>query len=197
MWIAALSSRGQRSHYSNYGTGITLSAPSSNGHTYLRMTVEGLGITTSTGPPEGVVTDSFGGTSSATPLVAGIAALVISANPTLTAAQVVSILKRTASKDLSMTGYSRTPTASFDTDTSWDVSPVAPFDSGDFSDVGDADGTWSPWFGHGRVDAEAAVIAASSGSPTPATVLVTANLQASRERKKPATKKTRRGSRSS
>lgn len=174
MWIAALSSRSQRSHYSNYGPGVTLSAPSSNGHTYLRLTVEGLGVTTTSGPPEGLVTESFGGTSSATPLVAGVAALIISANPTLTSVEVVSVLKRTASKDLNMDAYSRTPPANYDLDSSWDVSPVAPFDSGDFSDTGDADGSWSPWFGHGRVDAEAAVIAASNGSPSPASFMVSA-----------------------
>jgi subtilisin-like proprotein convertase family protein len=83
--------------------------------------------------------------------------LTISANPDLTAAEVVSVLKQTASKDLSFEGYPRTPSASFDSDTSWDVSPVAPFDHGDFTDIGVPDGTWSPWFGHGRVDAAAAV----------------------------------------
>ena len=56
-----------------------------------------------------------------------------------------------------MEGYPRTPPASYDKDPSWDVSPIAPFDKGDFIDTGDPDGTWSPWFGHGRVDARAAV----------------------------------------
>ena len=103
---------------------------------------------------------TFGGTSSATPLVAGVAALVLSANPNLSALEVISILKKTASKDLNMDPYPRTPAASFDPDTSWDVSPVAPFDSGAFQDTGSVEGTWSPWFGHGRVDAHAAVQAA-------------------------------------
>ncbi|NES64241.1 MAG: S8 family serine peptidase [Okeania sp. SIO2D1] len=162
MHVAALASNARRSHYSNYGTGIGICAPSSNSHAYWRLpsTVKGLGITTTTGPTDegpAIVTGGFGGTSSATPLVAGIAALVISANPELTALEVISILKRTASKDLSLEGYPRTPPAIFDPDTSWDVSPVAPFDKGDFIDTGDPDGTWSPWFGHGRVDARAAV----------------------------------------
>jgi subtilisin-like proprotein convertase family protein len=120
------------------------------------MTVRGLGITTTTGESISV-THSFGGTSSATPLVAGVAALTISANPNLSALEVISILKQTASKDLDFSDYPRTPPANFDFDTSWDVSPIAPFDSGAFFDNGDAEGTWSPWFGHGRVDAEAAV----------------------------------------
>ncbi len=156
MHVAAIASTGRRSHYSNYGTGISISAPSNNVHKYRRLFLPGLGITTATGNP-GSVTDSFGGTSSATPLVAGIAALVISANPTLTAADVISILRRTASKDLDFGNYPRTPPASFDLNTSWDISPVAPFANGAFTDIGHPHGTWSPWYGHGRVDALAAV----------------------------------------
>ncbi len=156
MIVAALASIGRRSHYSNYGTGVTITAPSSNSHTYGRLPVRGLGITTATGDAAQVTT-RFGGTSSATPLVAGIAALVISANPELTAPEVISILKRTASKNLDTTPYGRTPAAIFDPTPSWDVSPVAPFDNPAFINVGDPDGTWSPWFGHGRVHARAAV----------------------------------------
>jgi subtilisin-like proprotein convertase family protein/subtilisin family serine protease len=156
MHIAALASNAQRSHYSNYGTGIALCAPTNNRHRFLRLTVTGLGITTTTGTSGGVTTQ-FGGTSSATPLVAGIAALVISANPDLTAIEVAALLKQTASKDLSFEGYPPTPPASFDPDPVWDVSPIAPFDQGEFTETGDADGSWSPWFGSGRVDAFAAV----------------------------------------
>ncbi|MGY6275051.1 proprotein convertase P-domain-containing protein [Methylomonas sp. MgM2] len=156
MYVAALASNARRSHYSNYGTGIGICAPSNNVHEYLRLSVPGLGITTTTGEGSGV-TAFFGGTSSATPLVAGITALIISANPNLTAVQIVSILKRTAFKDLDMGGYPRTPAASFDPTTTWDVSPIAPFDRGDFNDIGMPEGTWSPWFGHGRADAAAAV----------------------------------------
>ena len=161
MHVAALASTGKRSHYSNYGPGISLCAPSSNSHTYYRMTVRGLGITTATGEPGGV-TDNFGGTSSATPLVAGIAALTVSANPDLSATEVVSILKQTAAKDLDFSPYPKTPPANFDNDTRWDVSPIPPFDDGAFTDQGYVEGTWSPWFGHGRVDAKAAVAEAMS-----------------------------------
>ena len=156
MHVAALASVARRSHYSNYGTGIAICAPTNNSHKYRRSTVPGLGVVTTTGEGGGV-TERFGGTSSATPLVAGVAALVISANPDLTALEVASILKRTASKDLSLEGYPRTPAASFDPNPSWDVSPVPPFDLGEFLDIRSAEGTWSPWFGHGRVDAPAAV----------------------------------------
>jgi subtilisin family serine protease len=156
MHVAALASPAQRSHYSNYGTGIMICAPTSNSHRFRRLTVRGLRITTTTGEA-GSVTEAFGGTSSATPLVAGIAALTISANPELTAREVVSILTQTASKDLSFEGYPRTPPAIFDPDPTWDVSPIGPFDRGEFRDTGDANGTWSPWFGHGKVDAQEAV----------------------------------------
>lgn len=165
--IAALASTAQRSHYSNYGPGMSLCAPTSNSHSYHRMTVRGLGITTTTGSSSAAVTDSFGGTSSATPLVAGVAGLVISANPNVTALEVISILQQTASKDLDFTDYPKTPPASFDSDTSWDVSPIAPFDDGHFVDNGDADGSWSPWFGYGRVDAQAAVAESMSRLQTP------------------------------
>lgn len=156
MNIAALSSTAQRSHYSNYGPGIALCAPSSNMHAYYRMTLPGLAITTTTGEPGGV-TREFGGTSSATPLAAGVAALVVSANADLSGHKIISILKQTASKDLNFERYSPTPPAVYNEDTSWDVSPIPPFDTGDFTDIGDDDGTWSPWFGFGRVDAKAAV----------------------------------------
>lgn len=156
MHVAALASTAQRSHYSNYGSGVVICAPTSNVHEYHRLRVSGLGITTTIGPGDDV-TNEFGGTSSATPLVAGIAALIISANSDLTALDVVSILKQTASKDLSLQGYPRTPAASYDPNPVWDVSPVAPFNQGNFQDIGTADGTWSPWFGHGRADAANAV----------------------------------------
>ncbi len=163
MHIAALASTGKRSHYSNYGSGISLCAPSSNSHSYYRLEVKGLGITTTTGPStdsSSPVTQSFGGTSSAAPLVAGVAALVISANPSLSGQAVISLLKRTASKQLDMSGYPRTPAASYDPEPDWDVSPVAPFGQGDFQEVGSDDGSWSPWFGYGNVDAFGAVQAA-------------------------------------
>lgn len=154
--VAALASTAQRSHYSNYGRGIDVSAPTSNSHAFWRMSVAGLGVIAPTGEGQ-QFTSTFGGTSSATPLTAGIAALVISANPLLSAREVISILRRTASKDLDQTAYPRTPATTFDQDTSWDISPVAPSNSGAFQAMGDADGNWSPWFGFGKVDAERAV----------------------------------------
>ncbi len=156
MHVAALASNAKRSHYSNYGNGIDVCAPTSNIHLYRRLTVRGLGVTTTTGEPQ-QVTHSFGGTSSATPLVAGITALAISANPDLTALELSDLLKKTASKDLNMEGYDRTPSANFDPTPNWDVSPIFPYENGAFQDIGNPQGTWSPWFGHGKVDAQALV----------------------------------------
>jgi subtilisin-like proprotein convertase family protein len=178
MHVAALASTAQRSHYSNYGPGIEICAPSSNSHEYSRLVLDGLGITTTTGKTSGV-SHTFGGTSSATPLVAGIAALIVSANPELTALEVASILRRTASKDLNMTEYPRTPPMIDDPNPDWDVSPVAPFDTGEFRDVGSQDGTWSPWFGHGRVDALEAVretLGAAQGQTTRVRVELNPNM---------------------
>jgi subtilisin family serine protease len=169
--IAALGSSARRAHYSNYGPGIDLCAPTNNNHMYLGQPL-GLGVTTTRGTTTMSTTNTFGGTSSATPLVAGIAALVISANAELTAGEVTSILQRTASKDLDLTPWPKTPSNPVMGDTSWDVSPIPPFATGAFTDVGRPDGTWSPWFGHGKVDAAAAVLAAKE-TTTPPTEPVT------------------------
>jgi subtilisin family serine protease len=50
------------------------------------------------GGVDGLHTNSFGGTSSATPLAAGVAALVLSVNPSLTVAQLKQVLASTADK---------------------------------------------------------------------------------------------------
>jgi subtilisin family serine protease len=83
-----------RSYYSNYGPQLDVVAPSNGGS---------LGITTtdrtgSKGYSSGNYTDSFGGTSSATPLTAGVCALILSVEPELTGAQVQSILEHMADK---------------------------------------------------------------------------------------------------
>lgn len=188
--VAALASTAQRSHYSNYGPGIALTAPTNNVHKYWRdneppvpPTVTGLGVSTAEGvhtdplkphSERDGVTHDFGGTSSACPLVAGIAALVISANPELTALKVADILQKTTDTNLNHTPYERvkpaalhvgTPTR-FDppvlagrhpSDVSWDVSPV--FD-GDFRAHATSGRPWSHWFGYGKVNALRAVQAA-------------------------------------
>jgi len=83
-----------RSDYSQYDSTLDIVAPSNGGS---------LGITTtdiagSGGYSSGDYTSTFGGTSSATPLAAGVAALLLSQNPDLTADDVQNILQETADK---------------------------------------------------------------------------------------------------
>ena len=85
MRIAAVDDQGLKAYYSDW-RGIDVSGPSNGG-------INGITTTGTTG-----YTDSFGGTSSASPFVAGVAGLVLSANPALTAAEVRSILTESATK---------------------------------------------------------------------------------------------------
>lgn len=77
-------------YYSNYGGAVDLVAPGNN-------------TTTLMGGQYG----AGGGTSFASPVVAGVAALILSANPSLTPAQVTDILKQTAD-DLGAAGWDNT-----------------------------------------------------------------------------------------
>jgi subtilisin family serine protease len=84
----------ERSNYSQFGTALDVVAPSSGG---------GLGITTTDrsgnkGYDNSDYYSSFGGTSSATPSVAGIAAVIIAYNPALTSAEVRTILREGSDK---------------------------------------------------------------------------------------------------
>lgn len=117
---------------SNYGSEVDVVAP-------------GTLITTTGRPTSGLeqdpnYTDMFGGTSAAAPVVAGIAALVLSQNPSLTGLEVRNIIESTAQK---IGGY-----------------PYA-------YQPGRNNGTWHQEMGYGLVNAAAAVLAtppAPSGS---------------------------------
>ena len=97
--VGACNDQGRHSPYSNRGEGISLVAPSDDWDDPRR-----LGITTTDvtlrgkGYSSGAYCDDFGGTSSATPLVAGVAALVLSANRSLKWDQVRDVLTSTADK---------------------------------------------------------------------------------------------------
>jgi hypothetical protein len=91
--------------------------------------------------------NNFGGTSSATPLAAGVAALVLSANPTLTFLQARQILGDTAVK---------VDTLNADPIGRWLDADGNPAVNSGLPPV------WSSWYGFGRVDAEKAVKAALS-----------------------------------
>lgn len=94
--VTASNSLDERSDYSFYGPNAFLCAPT-NGN-------DGVGITTATievddrGRMMHTFTSGFGGTSSATPLVAGICALMLSANPNLTLSQIRDILRQSTDK---------------------------------------------------------------------------------------------------
>ncbi len=110
---------------SNFGSQISVVAPGVRIPSTDRLGAAGYG------PSD--YTDAFNGTSSATPLVAGVAALIRSHNPSLTNVEVRRILETTADKV-----------------------GVVPYTSV----AGHPHGTWNQELGYGRVNAYAAVLAA-------------------------------------
>lgn len=92
--VGASHDRGRRCRYSNYGKGIDLVAPSGDdgraGIVTTDVSARGKGYA------PGAYYDDFDGTSASTPLVAGVAALVISADPSQTWTEVVDRLRSTA-----------------------------------------------------------------------------------------------------
>ena len=102
--VGASTDSGGIADYSNKGPEMDLVAPSSGGAVDIFTTdvsIPGRGFNVgdaSLGDKTGLHTNDFGGTSSATPLAAGVAALVIAANPKLDAGQVRDILIGTADK---------------------------------------------------------------------------------------------------
>lgn len=84
---------------SNFGPQVTLAAPGVHNYTTDITGIAGY----NQGPLEPNYIPDFNGTSSATPIVAGAAAMVLSANPELTEAQVRQILIDTADKVGSVT----------------------------------------------------------------------------------------------
>ena len=93
------------------------------------------GVRVPTTTSDGKYRDDFNGTSSACPHVAGVAALVLSVNPNLTALQVRNVIESTAQK---VGGYNYQGV------------------------TGRNNGTWHSEMGYGLVDAYAAVQAASA-----------------------------------
>jgi subtilisin family serine protease len=114
---------------SNYGTGADIAAPG--------VKIFATDISGSAGYSSGDYTSTFNGTSSATPNAAGVMALVLSANGSLTEDQARAALESTTDK---VGGYSYSNTG------------------------GQPNGTWSNDLGYGRVNAEAAVASVSSST---------------------------------
>jgi subtilisin family serine protease len=156
--VSACTSLNKKSAYSNWGTNISVCAPSNNaqpgmwfeqkGYLYtappIPSSLPGLGILTTdrlnvAGYNTTNFSADFGGTSSAAPVVAGVAALVLSANPNLTAQEVKRILQETADKIVDR-----------------DVDPQLGLQLGTY----DVNG-YSQWFGYGKVNAFKAVQSAT------------------------------------
>lgn len=102
--VGATTDQGKLAFYSNIGPQIWVTAPSSGGVRGVYTTDVSLpnrGFNTGTaaaGGADGLHTNDFGGTSSATPLVAGVAALMLSANSNLTVEQIKEVLKETSDR---------------------------------------------------------------------------------------------------
>ena len=135
--VAAIDRDGNQSWYSEPGACLVVTAPSS-GDTVGITTTD---LTGSSGYDASDYTADFGGTSSATPLVAGIAALMLEANPQLGWRDVQEILIRSA--------FDQNPT-----DPDWSVNGAGL--------------SFNHKFGAGRIDAAAAVALATTWVNLPA-----------------------------
>ena len=112
--VGASTSKDTHASYSNRGREIDICAPSNGDWPILAARAswdQGLSWETGVfkfyrdGRDRGPLYKHFGGTSSSTPLVAGICALMLSANPDLTAREVKQILRSTADKIGSPSDY--------------------------------------------------------------------------------------------
>jgi subtilisin family serine protease len=100
--VGASTDKGEIADYSNRGPELSICAPSSGGThgiytTDVSILNRGFNLGDST-DKKGLFTDSFGGTSSATPLAAGVGALLLSVNPELSSVQLRERLESTADK---------------------------------------------------------------------------------------------------
>ncbi|MGR3309366.1 MAG: S8 family serine peptidase [Candidatus Brocadiales bacterium] len=92
--VGASTYQDKRAYYSDYGASLDIMAPSSGGSSGI-TTTDRMG---SKGYDSGNYLSSFGGTSAATPIAAGVAALMLSVNGTLSRSNVQEILQYTADK---------------------------------------------------------------------------------------------------
>lgn len=145
--VSASTSQNRKAAYSNWGAEIDVAAPSDNIHPLdFQLRQPGQSIWTAYNENLGSrYTDSFGGTSAATPIAAGVAALILSANPELTGQQVKEVLQNTADKIIDE-----------------NPDPVLSQRKGTYDANGHSD-----WFGFGKVNAFRAVRRALELKPAP------------------------------
>lgn len=98
--IAALTDSGLQAYYSEPGAPLIVAAPSSGGIAGITTTdLLGASGYNNSASPVGDCTSGFGGTSAAAPLVAGVTALMVEANPNLGWRDVKHLLLATAAKN--------------------------------------------------------------------------------------------------
>ncbi len=103
--VAACNDSGKRSVYSDFGDSVWVSFPSGDfawkPFKHLAPTSQGLRTTdrqAGVGYNETNYTDKFGGTSGACPGMAGVVALILGANPSLTPSQVKDVIRQSCTK---------------------------------------------------------------------------------------------------
>jgi subtilisin family serine protease len=102
--VGASTDEGNHAPYSNFGPEVALVAPSSGGIRPIftcdvSLPNRGFNLgADADGGADGLYTNGFGGTSAATPIAAGAAAVVLSQKTALTAQQLKDLLERTADK---------------------------------------------------------------------------------------------------
>ena len=94
--VAATTQFGLRARYSNYGTSVEIAAPGGNAASGQLDILSTLNSGTTSPSGTGYNYVQYAGTSMATPHVSGVASLMLSANPSLTPAQVLSKIQTTA-----------------------------------------------------------------------------------------------------
>ncbi|MGB0295162.1 MAG: fibronectin type III domain-containing protein, partial [Flavobacteriaceae bacterium] len=108
MAVGAVDGAGEISVYSNQGPTLDITAPSNtnNGSVFYHG-IRTLDREGSAGYSNGATTGGFGGTSAATPIAAGVAALILAVDPSLTKTQVEEVMYNSA-KDLGDPGFDNT-----------------------------------------------------------------------------------------
>ena len=117
MAVAAIDDTGKQAYYSEPGSNILVCAPSSGGMqgitTTDRVGTMGYNAGGADDYPDADFTRTFGGTSAATPVVSGVVALMLQANPALGYRDVQEILVRTAKQNDANDGGWKTNGAGF------------------------------------------------------------------------------------